>query len=629
MDIATLPPAAEIENSTASEKQAVKLILGLYETARRHKEKRTGRWKQAYEFVRSRQWEMRPAWRASPVTNLVFSQLQGFVAEITDNRLRSEVLPRVDQTLLEEADAMTHMMDYEDDRDDMETKLEDLAWTAGLYSVGLMHTYWDPKQKRPVSEVVDPRGVFIDPRATDTPDCRYFGRVKGMSRYECETRWPKAKQRRADIKPGAILIPSDVIEDREAVGDQNMRQQAYQGSYSGGPAIELVPQNYDVVPQRGEDIQVIDCWIMDPSVQAGYLDTLDPDTGNPVPTMEPVYPFGRHVVLCGAVVVLDEKNELDHGEIPYVTMFCHRVSGEYWCISYVENLLDPQRRLNKIDGILLENAGRMANAQWLVPVGTMDDPQGYLSGEAGLVVEYRQGNRGEKPERMPGEPVPSFLMTMREMAASDMEEISGRHDVSMGKKPTGITAGVAIESLQQAGQTRLHPLVRHLEKAARRIGRQRLALIQQYGADEDRRFRVFDEATGEHKFVTATKEMIQKDWDYEIVAGSSLPKSRDQLFRQAIELKGLGVIDDQAVLDYMTFPGRQGIIRRNNERRRMAMSVSLKTGIPPAQIDPSAYSLQEAAQSQGGATQVGPQGPEPGRRPQVATRGGGFNNGAQ
>ncbi len=623
-----LPPASDVDANTEAEKALVKTVLSLHEDASKYKDERTGPWREVYEFVRGRHWKARPGWRASPRSNLVFSKLQFQLAQLTDNRPVSNLMPRFPQ-FKEYADSVQVYYDYEWDRDDVDTTVEDVTVYKLMWSVGFYHTYWDSVNKKPHTEAVDPHRIFTDRRATDVENARFLIRTAQMSRGEIEQRWPKARRKRQFIRPGVAIV--DEPEKRDP-GDITSGR-SYKGLGATAQVTELVPRSYEMQTSDSPEIQVLDCWIRDSSVAESYLemDSTDPEypgkvpvtdsEGNAVRSFEPIYPSGRHIVIAGGAVVHDAPNEYDHGEFPYVAQFCHRVPGELWCISFLENLIEPQRMVNKMYGILMESAALSANAQWRYPRGSLDDAA-VLTGEQGMRFEYNAQPGIAPPERLPGLPAPAFLIHVLEMARRDMDDISGSHDVSEGRKPSGITAGVAIESLQEAGQTRIRPLVRHLEKAVKKVSEQRFALMQQF-MDEAKTIRITDDETGQEKYLQVTPEMIRGQFEVEVVPGSSLPKNRDARFRQALGLKKEGVFDEQAVLEYTDHPYAHKILKRLADRRKKAMEIALQTNMQPSQIDPGAF-----ANAVGGEAPQGPpvEGPEPMRKPQVDGRGGGFYN---
>ena len=97
-----------------------------------------------------------------------------------------------------------------------------------------------------------------------------------------------------------------------------------------------------------------------------------------------------------------------------------------------------------------------------------------ITAKPGLVVE--KNHPAAVVERVPGTPLPNYIPNQGDTIRQALDNVSGIFDVTQGRKPSGITAGVAIEQLQEAAQTRLRLLVRNLEDSIRNLGEQKLAL---------------------------------------------------------------------------------------------------------------------------------------------------------
>jgi len=177
----------------------------------------------------------------------------------------------------------------------------------------------------------------------------------------------------------------------------------------------------------------------------------------------------------------------------------------------------------------------------------------------------------------------------------------------------GITAGVAIEQLQEAGHTRIRLLARHMENAIVDWGRMTLAYHSQF-LQEPKLVRVSDPDTGEVQFIPITPEMVRAEWDIEVVAGSTLPRSRDARQRMALELFKEGLIDKSDALRYIEFPGAEDALRRMRQQEQIQTALAL-SGVQ-----------QDGGGGGGEGGGAAPQGPPLGRRPQVSGRGGGFYN---
>jgi len=170
---------------------------------------------------------------------------------------------------------------------------------------------------------------------------------------------------------------------------------------------------------------------------------------------------------------------------------------------------------------------------------------------------------------------------------------------------------VAIEQLQEAGHTRIRLLARHMEDTIADWGRMTLAYHKQF-LTEPKVVRVSDPDSGQVQFITITPEMVREEWDVEVVAGSTLPRSRDARQRMAMELFKEGVIDKADVLKYVEFPGAEDVLRRMRQQEQMQTAMAL-----------AGVGQQDQGGGGGGPA---PAGPPPGRRPQVSGRGGGFFN---
>src|SRR5690606_41812412 len=72
-----------------------------------------------------------------------------------------------------------------------------------------------------------------------------------------------------------------------------------------------------------------------------------------------------------------------------------------------------------------------------------------LTNQEGLVITK---NPGSEVRRDPPPPLPNSLFQLYLQVQRNMETISGVHDVTQGRRPTGIAAASAIAQLQEAGQ---------------------------------------------------------------------------------------------------------------------------------------------------------------------------------
>src|SRR5690606_3554371 len=93
---------------------------------------------------------------------------------------------------------------------------------------------------------------------------------------------------------------------------------------------------------------------------------------------------------------------------------------------------------------------------------------------------YTIQNPRARFERVPPQPLPQHYLELYLQLQRNMETITGIHDVTQGRRPTGITAATAISLLQEAGQARIRDKARNLEDAIRRMGELIISRILQF-----------------------------------------------------------------------------------------------------------------------------------------------------
>lgn len=602
-----------IDPPKGSEERLVRACLSMFESAQANRAKFTKLWPTIYNYYMGKHWGIRPSWKSSPVENHIFSKIETMLPILTDNRPKIDVLPR-DSQYTEYAELLQQLLDHLWDKNDTDDVLVSACKNMLLYGKGFLYTYWDDEKNDICTESIDPECLYPDPAATSIRDARYLIHVAQMSRTDITTYWPGALGK---VQRGSRVVP-DPSEFKEGrFNDENSGQTSgYEYPEEvGGAFTRIVPWVKADLSGYGDDddmVQVLQFWVKDPELveepakdEAGNILSF-PD-GKPILLAKRKYPGGRHIVMVGNRVVHDEINPFFHGQFPYVEINCHPVPGEFWPVSAAQNLLSPQRMLNKLNGQILDNAKLMGNAQWIVELGSGVTAE-KITGQPGLVVQV---NRGYKAERLPGTPLPNFIIQMVDMARASLDNISGVFDVTQGRKPSGITAGVAIEQLQEAAQTRLRLLVRNIENAIRNLGYQQIALAQQF-YQEPRTIRIQDDMGG-YQFVELTPQMIQGQWEVVVAAGSTLPRSRESRMKEALDLFDRGIYDAEDVLNWIDHPGKDKVIQKI--KMQQSMQAQLDQMFP-----------QEAANGSpsgaGGGAKPFQRTPTTGR-PQVSTRGNG------
>lgn len=608
LDAGKVPPPGK------AEAELVASVLNMLEQAIAAKEPYTKIWPTVYDHYHGKHWGRRPTWKSSPVENHIFSKIETMLPILTDNRPKIDILPR-EGAYLEYAELVQSLLDYLWDKNSTDDEMVLACKNMLLFGKGFLYSYWCDDEQEVVTESVDPQNIFPDPDATSVKTARYLFHVAKMSRTDILATWPGAIGK---VQRGTTIMP-DPMDMKQSRFDDfgGFPTAGYEYPLeAGGSFARLTPWVKAGVLGYGQEddmVQVVQCLVRDPELVEEEIkdengNVLSDSEGNPVLFTRPKYPGGRHIVMAGSRIIHDALNPFQHGQFPYVEFNCHPFPGEFWPVSAAANLLSPQRTLNKLNGQILDNAKLLANGIWLVEAGSGVKAD-QIHGQPGLVVTY---NRGYKVERLPGVPLPNFVIQMADMARAALDNISGVFDVTQGRKPSGITAGVAIEQLQEAAQTRLRLLVRNIENGVRDLGSQQVALCQQF-YETPRTIRVTD-AAGQWQLIPVTPEMIAGQWEVVVAAGSTLPRSREARQREALELFDRQIIDEEDVLNWIDFPGKDKIIQKMKERQALQ-----------AQLDSMFPVEQSAGPSGPGGTAPGHRIPrEPTmKKPQVSGRGQG------
>lgn len=574
----------------------------MYQEGLAYRKENSDSWKRGEEFYKGQQWGARPEWKSTPVRNYVGSKTRTVQALLTDNRIRIQVLPR-ESAFKDYADTMNKFVDYTWDVIGMDEVIDQGILTSLLFSKAFYYSYFDHGERRIVTELVDPRNIVVNKGATCIQDARFLCHTAMMSRSAILARWPAAAEY-LKVRSSTQNDPftPNIDSSSEAVNVGTRLDDAGDATNASTPYYRA-----DSVGHGQNDLmRVRQFWIRDEEMVQEPLLREDGtpyvySDGSPVYIQKYATYGGRHVIEAGNCILHDGPNPFLHQEFPYVEHDCYPVPGEFWGISFVADLIDVQKELNKTLSQIIDAKNFTMNPM------VKYKRNGHLRPE---MMVARPGNTlpvndmGDVEFLNPPQ-LPSYVLDLVTHSEMSMDRITGVNDVMEGRKPSGIQAGVAIEQLQEAGNTKIRQLARRMERAVSRLGRQWLALSRQY-IKEGQEIRIVNPETGEFTFLQVTPEMIRGEWDVFTVPGSSLPKSREARFRQALSAMEAGLFDQEAALDWLDHPSKDAVLARIRQLRMMQMQV-----------------LEESRSASGG----GMEGPPPTlRKPQVAGRGGGFYN---
>jgi hypothetical protein len=255
------------------------------------------------------------------------------------------------------------------------------------------------------------------------------------------------------------------------------------------------------------------------------------------------YPDGLVAVYCNNKVLNPASLQMPYRDQKGNPLWTFRhvpfdvVPGRLWARTPLDDVAPKQEQRNKLESLIQLIVTRTANPVWLRP---KNSGVTVITGEPGQDIEYNSIAGVGKPERIPGENIPTSIIAWLEKIDSDMEELAGTFEVLKGNTPPGVTAGTALRLLLERAVTRFTPLLQAYEKAWGDATKDALCIFQQFGTEQR-----MAQIQGPGK-VWETKAFSSADLigsvDIVVEVGSSIPKTSVGTQALIQDLAGLGVI---------------------------------------------------------------------------------------
>lgn len=291
----------------------------------------------------------------------------------------------------------------------------------------------------------------------------------------------------------------------------------------------------------------------------------------------------RWTVSSEDVVLYDDWSIYKHFTVvPYFPFFRRGITR-----GLVDAAVDPQRLFNKTMSQMLHVTNTIANSGWITTAGTINnmDPNELedRGSEAGLHIELKAGTKvEERPQKITPNPVPPGLDRIVERSGQLIDDTTGIHGAMQGDTEREVS-GVAIQSVQFAGQQALAVPLDNLQFARNLLATRILELVQAF-YDEPRLIRITEtDPVGQE-----TSVPLHLNWDdgtgkvlndltigkYD-VAITEVPMQvtfQNSQFQQVLEMTKAGVpglakylirysnlADKQAVLEDLNQQGQQQV----------------------------------------------------------------------
>ena len=556
------------------------------------------------DFYEMKHWAKKmPQHRAMSITNHCFANVESALPIITDRRPKAELIAG-HQDDLDTVRKLKALYDAKYEDLDCLMKTESEIKRALIISEGYWKIFWNPLKIGGLGDVdiinVDPRRMFFlggtDPQFKDAYAVIYhgahtLGELKGWYPKKAsliETEWVSANMdseftgstsvagnagmNRAVTDDGT----GDIMQDTRAGAIRDGTESMYltEAWIDDKTTFRNVPE-YIVTPV-GDKFDVVGKWNEQLETQMINSGThYEVISGTDLPQFgfeERVewlrkYPYGRIIASVGHLLLEDKPSIYTHGRSPYVRFYVCPIPGRNYYYGMINQIVAPQMELNKRKSQIIDILSLTANPPMLINI-MAGIKASKMTNEPGLLIPVTMDvDRAAKWMQVPN--FPSALFESVISTTNDIATISGIHDITQGRKPVGITAGVAIESMQEAAETRLRQMARYLEYSQKHAAELMVSIIFQFYI-ENRIVRVADKDNpGKYIYDNANFMNVELAGglpDILIKSGSTMPVNEAVRRGQGMQLFELGAIDQRELLELFDWQNVDEIIARMEQK---------------------------------------------------------------
>lgn len=519
----------------------------------------------------SRQFELLPTTRHNdfvprPITNLIQPLVSTLVSVFTRTKPTADVTPNSpNEKDISAARLASKIQDVKWEDDNMQEKLSEAVYWALLCGTVYRKDYWDTSygkvvripitepitrewlgpngqiqeitEEKPVYDetgspmfneiplgdnavdIIDPFRIIVDPNASDEGSMNWIMETSIQKLFWIRENFDKTGN-------GFTGKANDVKEESNVSTLVELRQRLKTISVKGSGTYYGSSTGYETAIKDSAVIKEL------------YIR----------PTK--LHPKGQMIVSAGSLILYwGDSPYYDGGPDswhPY-TMFKYEVlPGRFLGKSLVEDLVEPQRRINAIDSLIILNRKTMVAPQRLIPHGC-GVPEGYWNGAPGLQIQYRPvGANGAKPELVQGLPLPAQVYQEREVTKNELTQIARTNEVLQGVRPPGVTTYGGLQLLLEQSYSTLAPTQHRYEKFIEKGETKKLKLIAQRYREPRPEFvnklRAMNKDISDVEIVNFIGSDLRGNVSVRIEAGSSVPRSNAAKQQQLTELANTGIL---------------------------------------------------------------------------------------
>ena len=546
-----------------------------------------------------------PKWRQQPVTNLMFAVYRTAVAKLTKQRPAFDCVPvSQDSDDIEAAELGNALLDYWWRFLEMAKLLKRAL--GDLLTTGNMHVlvHWDT-EAGPVSPLMVPVAHPTTGEDVDTPadedgepimrdmtdlEKKAHDNARAEGSVEQGDDYPQVPDTDASPKTVAqgeikhtLINPMCIRYNPEAESPEDA-EEVYIGTIESAA---IASKKYDIPEgeiQGGGDTDlmsyqdVITAASTGLTSQFGIWNGSDNATAKGKRTLvlryyrKPCsdYPEGRHWIQVGKTIV-EKEQPLPYGFWPpHVTAQDVTVPGQPVAMGLLGQIMPLNEEYNTLNGKIMEHNVTMGfGGKWAV---SPEDAKLKIDSDPAQILISKGYAAGRPPMQIPPMALPGEVYQERERIMGDLQLVSNLNELSLGKKPEGVSSGRGFLTLQEQTDSTLSPTLMAVEDFLQEVGRRDLVLAQKYYREE-RTIKIKGE-NGVWQFRSFKGSDLSDSMDVQVQVGSSFPWSRAarqdivmstlQAFPGLVTNAQTGVVDQQKLGKYLEVGGLPAFTSEND-----------------------------------------------------------------
>lgn len=306
------------------------------------------------------------------------------------------------------------------------------------------------------------------------------------------------------------------------------------------------------------------------------------------------FPDGGLVLQVDDIVLnVVTKFPYAHGLYP-IAKIVNIPTNTFYGDSVLNDLVELQKEYNTLRSEISDAGKKMGRPQLLAVRGSIVPAK--VTNEAGLIIEVKAGY--PMPQPLSPVPLPQYYLEQQDRLLTDIEDLSGQHEVSRGQAPAGITAGTAINYLQEKDNEFFAPQYQSIEEMYEKVAISTVELFVQY-VPMPRKIKIIgaDQAF-DTQLLSASD--VASGTDIRIEPGSSVGQSQAAKEAKVMDMFGMGLIDQNSALRLMEVGGAQKILDILSAAEKKAQRENMKMKmLKPEEIMQAEQEYQQATQQMG------------------------------